>query len=244
MNQRSSSSNCRVRRWLRTRVADTMPETVQTAITPSVFVVDDEPSMRMLARAFLQKGGFNVVDEAEDGPQALERFHDLNPPPVPSVVLLDNRMPGLTGLEVAEQMLTQHPSQVIVLFSAHLDDFDRSQGTRHRHRRVRLEDGRFSTFGDHPHPPAAGLRPPGADRGLTSASTAADECGHERLDARWARAVGTVGFGSAHPVGTGAKTPSRFSCLSPRCGRRVQWRGGNLSLDLWICAGSKSRTGT
>jgi len=99
-----------------------MPDTEQTAIAPSIFVVDDEPSMRMLARVFLQKGGFNVVDEAEDGPQALERFNELNPPPIPSVVLLDNRMPGLTGLEVAEQMLAQHPSQVIVLFSAHIDE--------------------------------------------------------------------------------------------------------------------------
>ncbi len=98
-----------------------MTVSVQTAIAPSVFVVDDEPEMRMLARVFLERGGFNVVDEAEDGPQALERFQDLNPPPIPSVVLLDNRMPGLTGLEVAEQMLAQHPSQVIVLFSAHLD---------------------------------------------------------------------------------------------------------------------------
>ncbi len=30
-------------------------------------------------------------------------------------------MPGLTGLEVAERMLALHPSQVIILFSAHLD---------------------------------------------------------------------------------------------------------------------------
>ena len=30
-------------------------------------------------------------------------------------------MPGLTGLEVAEEMLSRHPDQVIVLFSAHLD---------------------------------------------------------------------------------------------------------------------------
>jgi CheY-like chemotaxis protein len=100
----------------------TMTVTGQVAIAPSVFVVDDESEMRMLARVFLERGGFNVVDEAEDGPKALERFNLLNPPPVPSVVLLDNRMPGLTGLEVAEQMLAQHPSQVIVLFSAHLDD--------------------------------------------------------------------------------------------------------------------------
>ncbi len=99
----------------------TMTVPVQTALAPSVFVVDDEPEMRMLARVFLERGGFNVVDEAADGPQALERFHELNPPPIPSVVLLDNRMPGLTGLEVAEQMLALHPGQVIILFSAHLD---------------------------------------------------------------------------------------------------------------------------
>ena len=93
----------------------------QAAATPSVFVVDDEPDLRMLARAILERGGFNIAAEAADGPEALERFHELNPPPTPSVVLLDNRMPGLSGLEVAEQMLAQHPSQVIILFSAHLD---------------------------------------------------------------------------------------------------------------------------
>jgi CheY-like chemotaxis protein len=99
----------------------TMTASMQTSIAPSVFVVDDEPEMRMLARVFLERDGFNVIDEAEDGPQALERFLDLNPPPIPSVVLLDNRMPGLTGLEVAERMLSRHPGQMIVLFSAHLD---------------------------------------------------------------------------------------------------------------------------
>ena len=99
----------------------TVTITAQTTKAPSVLVVDDEPEMRMLARVFLERGGFNVVDEAGDGSQALERFQDLNPPPVPSVVLLDNRMPGLTGLEVAERMLARYPDQLIVLFSAHLD---------------------------------------------------------------------------------------------------------------------------
>jgi CheY-like chemotaxis protein len=98
----------------------TVPAEAPTA--PSVLVVDDEPGVRLLARTFLERGGFTVVGEAGDGPQALERFLELDPPLVPSVVLLDNRMPGLTGLEVAEQMLSQHPSQVIVLFSAQLDD--------------------------------------------------------------------------------------------------------------------------
>jgi two-component system, chemotaxis family, chemotaxis protein CheY len=98
-----------------------MTVSMQATTAPTVLVVDDEPDMRMLARAFLVRDGFNVVEEAEDGPQALDRFHDLNPPPTPSVVLLDNRMPGLTGLEVAEQMLAEQPGQLIVLFSAHLN---------------------------------------------------------------------------------------------------------------------------
>ena len=39
-------------------------------------------------------------------------------------------------------------------------------------------------------------------------------------------AVGTVGFGSAHPVGTGAKTPSRFSC----CGAKRPFHPGRESV--------------
>jgi CheY-like chemotaxis protein len=99
----------------------TMTVASQTSTAPSVLVVDDEQDIRMLARVFLERGGFKVIGEAEDGPQALAQFHELDPPATPRVVLLDNRMPGLTGLEVAEQMLAQHPTQVIVLFSAHLD---------------------------------------------------------------------------------------------------------------------------
>jgi CheY-like chemotaxis protein len=99
----------------------TMTVTEQVAKLPSVLVVDDEPDMRVLAKAFLERGGFSVIEEAGNGPEALEQFQHLNPPPTPSVVLLDNRMPGLTGLEVAERMLARYPDQMIVLFSAHLE---------------------------------------------------------------------------------------------------------------------------
>jgi CheY-like chemotaxis protein len=99
----------------------TMTVTEQAAKLPSVLVVDDEPDMRLLAKAFLERGGFSVIEEAGNGPEALEQFQQLNPPPIPSVVLLDNRMPGLTGLEVAERMLAKYPDQMIVLFSAHLE---------------------------------------------------------------------------------------------------------------------------
>src|SRR6476661_3971701 len=89
---------------------------------PTVLVADDEADIRGLVRVFLELEGFIVVDEATDGHEAIQRFMALDPPPVPTVVVLDNRMPGMTGIEVAEQILTTHPDQVIVLFSAFLDD--------------------------------------------------------------------------------------------------------------------------
>jgi CheY-like chemotaxis protein len=87
----------------------------------SVLIVDDEETIRELARLVLERAGATVLDEAENGVIALERYRSHNPPSRPRVVLLDNRMPGLTGLEVAAEMLDEHPTQIVVLFSAHLD---------------------------------------------------------------------------------------------------------------------------
>jgi CheY-like chemotaxis protein len=93
------------------------PET-DTALT--VLVVDDAADMRFLARAVLESAGLHVVAEAADGPEALTRFRALDPPPVPTVILLDNQMPGPSGLEVAAEILAHAPEQIIVLFSAYL----------------------------------------------------------------------------------------------------------------------------
>ncbi|CAN5444157.1 hypothetical protein BH09ACT12_BH09ACT12_11030 [soil metagenome] len=87
---------------------------------PMISVVDAEPDMRDLARLLLEIDGLSVI-EAGDGAEALEQFFSLKPPPVPAAVVLDNRMPGMSGLEVAERMLSHNPGQVIILFSAHLD---------------------------------------------------------------------------------------------------------------------------
>ena len=93
---------------------------MMTATRPTVLVVDDEPDVRELARVFLEMDGFDIVGEAVNGAEALARYDELDPPPDPNVVLLDNRMPVLTGLEAAEQILRRRPEQLVVLFSAHL----------------------------------------------------------------------------------------------------------------------------
>lgn len=88
----------------------------------TVLVVDDEDDIRQLVRAVLEGAGLRVIEEAGDGNEALTTLESLQAPPVPTVIVLDNRMPGLTGLEVAEQVLQRIPDQRIVLFSAFLND--------------------------------------------------------------------------------------------------------------------------
>jgi CheY-like chemotaxis protein len=63
-----------------------------------------------------------VVAEAADGQEALDAFDALDPPPTPTVILLDNRMPVLSGLEAAREILARHPEQRIVLFTAYSGD--------------------------------------------------------------------------------------------------------------------------
>lgn len=89
-----------------------------------MLVVDDEEDMRVLVRTVITRAnhGLLVEAEAENGIEAVERWRETRP----DVVLIDQRMPGLTGLEAAEQILEEHPNQVIVLFSAFLNDVVRS----------------------------------------------------------------------------------------------------------------------
>ena len=86
----------------------------------TALVVDDDDDIRYLVRALLEREGIRVVDQALDGVDALMAISRLAPPPVPTVIVLDNMMPALSGLEVAAQILREVPDQRIILFSAHL----------------------------------------------------------------------------------------------------------------------------
>jgi len=91
---------------------------------PTILVVDDEVDMRLLVRAVIDMAnhGLTIVGEAEDGLEAVTAWRDLGGPPVPDVIVLDNRMPRLTGIEAAERILAERPDQLIVLYSSFLDD--------------------------------------------------------------------------------------------------------------------------
>lgn len=95
----------------------------------TMLIVDDEMDMRMLVRVVIEMAnhGLSIVGEAADGDEAIQVWRDLDGPPVPDVIILDNRMPGLSGLEVARHILEERPGQLIVLYSAFLDDQVRAE---------------------------------------------------------------------------------------------------------------------
>ena len=84
-----------------------------------VLIVDDEEDMRALVRATIEIAdqGLSVAAEANDGDAAVRTWREERP----EVVVLDHRMPGLSGLETAKRILREHPDQAIVLFSSYLD---------------------------------------------------------------------------------------------------------------------------
>ena len=85
----------------------------------SVLIVDDDPNMCFLERMVLEAvdGEFKVVAEAPSGEDAIRRWRDLRP----QVIVMDDQLPGMRGLDVARLILAEKPYQVIVLVTAQHD---------------------------------------------------------------------------------------------------------------------------
>jgi two-component system response regulator AlgR len=81
-----------------------------------VLVVDDEPPARELLRSILaETEGFEVAGEAENGQRALDLCASLQP----DIVLLDVRMPGIDGLEVARHLAVLDAPPAVIFVTAY-----------------------------------------------------------------------------------------------------------------------------
>ena len=81
-----------------------------------VVVGDDHPMFREgVVRALVSSGEIEVVAEAEDGSEALELIREHRP----QVALLDYRMPGMDGAEVAAAVIRDELPTRVLLVSAH-----------------------------------------------------------------------------------------------------------------------------
>lgn len=92
----------------------------------SVLIVDDSATARMMLRHWIQhiKADFKIV-EADSGEAALECLRKL--PPGRNLAIVDYNMPGMTGLELVDQLLQHIPPGHIALCTANLQDAIRNR---------------------------------------------------------------------------------------------------------------------
>jgi two-component system, NarL family, invasion response regulator UvrY len=82
----------------------------------AVLVVDDQQPFRKAARALLARtGDFELVGEAASGEEALELAATLRP----DFVLMDVKMPGMSGVEATRRLLEAQPNVVVLLCSTY-----------------------------------------------------------------------------------------------------------------------------
>src|SRR5215208_1827346 len=80
----------------------------------AVVVDDDQLARDEMCFLLGEVGGVQVVGQASDGIQALEVIEAENP----DLVMLDIQMPGITGFEVARQLLAQGQEAHVVFVTA------------------------------------------------------------------------------------------------------------------------------
>lgn len=85
-----------------------------------ILVVDDHALFRAGLTGLLEDmNEFEIVGEASNGREAVESIHKLKP----DVVLLDVNMPGMSGVEVVEQMQKKVDCKILMLtISKHEED--------------------------------------------------------------------------------------------------------------------------
>ena len=89
-----------------------------------IILVDDEEEVRkgIIRKINWETLGFEVVGDAENGQDALEKIEQFDP----DVIMTDIRMPYMDGLELTAKIRQKYPSMKVLIFSGY-DDFEYAQ---------------------------------------------------------------------------------------------------------------------
>lgn len=83
-------------------------------MTKNVMIVDDAAFMRMKLKDILEKNGYNVVAEAQNGIEAVEKYKAEKP----NLVTMDITMPEMDGVDALKEIKTFDPAARVVMCSA------------------------------------------------------------------------------------------------------------------------------
>ncbi len=79
-----------------------------------VLVADDASFMRQMIRDIIEPEGYEVVGEASDGVEVVEKFLELRP----DLVMMDIVMPKRSGIDAVKAIKAEDPGATVVMCSA------------------------------------------------------------------------------------------------------------------------------
>lgn len=79
-----------------------------------VLIVDDSAFMRMVIKTLLLKNGFEEIEEAQNGIEALQNYKELKP----DIVTMDITMPEMNGLEALKSIKEFDSDAKVVMISS------------------------------------------------------------------------------------------------------------------------------
>ena len=85
----------------------------------TALIVDDHPFIRMAIKVLLEKEGFKVVAEADNGVDAVQFARELSP----SLIVMDLNIPRLDGLEAIKRLTDLHLSSKLVVLTEQAPEF-------------------------------------------------------------------------------------------------------------------------
>lgn len=79
-----------------------------------ILIVDDAAFMRMMIKNILTEAGYEIVAEAENGKQAVEKYNEMKP----DLVTMDITMPEMDGISAVREILKNDGKANIIMCSA------------------------------------------------------------------------------------------------------------------------------
>ncbi len=79
-----------------------------------ILIVDDAIFMRMKLKDILEKGGFEIVGEAQNGMEAIEKYKAERP----DLVTMDITMPEMDGVTALKGIMAVDPNAKVIMCSA------------------------------------------------------------------------------------------------------------------------------
>lgn len=83
-------------------------------MSKKILIVDDAAFMRMMIKDILTKNGYEIVGEAQDGAQAVEKYKEL----APDLVTMDITMPEMDGITALKEIKKINADATVIMCSA------------------------------------------------------------------------------------------------------------------------------